>query len=252
MPDYKKMRAVIGALIPLLSFILVGSALFSQDWYGGRAEYGTESTIGWWNATVEYDLFNGTVWVGENDNFVGAPHYTRYVFNYTGSSQFMVLSSAICLLSSMVLILSSFVFGLLSGFRIVGGGMPLMLCVLALVLVVVPGLVMHQRIEEIANSDLEYLQPVIEEDIPSDEIHMLNTNVTHGSAFDLLLYSVPGLVISPLLFIGIRREKLPTSDKLASNFFKDDEEEIASKKRRSRVVKDTSKEEVKSGSLFDD
>lgn len=251
MMDINRIRAMVGALIPLLSFAFIGSGIIINDWYSGDAVRGTEQEIGWWNSTVDYGAFNGTIWVGENDNLVGVPDYEKYTMNYTGSDRIVILGPITGYLIAMVLCLVTLVFGLLTATRITGWRLPTVICAAACVIALFSTALMYSGIPGIVRSDLDDLRPVIEEAIPEDEMYMLENNLTHGESFTWILLGIPGVLISPFLFIGIKRQKLPPASKIADNFFLDEPEAEIEHKRIKRVKKERSID-VRSGSLDND
>lgn len=252
MMDINRIRAVIGALIPLLSFAFIGSGMIINDWYTGHAERGTEEEIGWWNATVDYGAFNGTIWVGENDNMIGIPYYAEYTMNYTGSDRMVILGPILGYIIGMVLCLVTLVFGLLTATRMVGWKLPFGTCLAAFLLVISSILLMYIGMPEVVRSDLNDLGPDIEYAIPEEEMHMLEENLTHGESFVWLYFGIPGLLVSPLLFIGIKREKLPPASKIADNFFLEEEEKKEKKPKGKKKKEPVRRGEVKAGSLDDE
>jgi hypothetical protein len=248
--DINRLRAVAGALIPLLSFAFIGSGIIIDDWYSGEAVRGTEAEIGWWNATVDYGAINGTIWVGENDNLIGIPDYEKYEMNYTGSDHFYVQGSIMGQLLTMLLCMATFVFGLLTATRITGWKLPSMICIAALVISLASTTLIYTGIPGIVRDDLDELGTRIGDDIPEDEMHLLKDNLTHGESFTWIFIGTPGLLISPLFFIGIKRQKLPPASKIADNFFLDDTEE---REVRSKTVKmkTVNINEITTGSLDD-
>ena len=255
--DINRIRAVIGAIIPLLSFAFLGSGIITNDWYSGEAERDTEADIGWWNATVDYGAFNGTIWVGENDNLIGLPDYERYTMNYTGSDRALVLGPVLGLLASMMLCLITLVFGLLTASRIVGWKIPFVICSTAFLITLISVIVLYTGIPDIADSDLDELRLVFDDAIPEDEMHILENNLTHGGSFTWIYGGLPGLLVSPLLFIGIKRQKLPPSSRIEDNFFLDKKESLNRKEkmeipRRPRTPRSKKVQKVTSGSLDDD
>jgi hypothetical protein len=101
------------------------------------------------------------------------------------------------------------------------------------------------------DSDLQELRPQIEIAIPEDEMHMLESNLTFGDSFTWAAAGIPGLLVSPLLFIGIERQKLPSRSKIADNFFVEEERGREPKKKIPRK-EEVSIVGVQSGSLDDD
>jgi hypothetical protein len=248
MMDINRIRAVVGALIPLLSFAFIGSGIIINDWYSGEAVRGTEGEIGWWNATVDYGAFNGTIWVGENDNLFGVPEYERYVMNHSGSDSINVMGPIMGHLITMVLCLITLVFGLLTATRITGWRLPTVICASACVIALFSTALMYSGFPDIVRSDLDELKPVIEDAIPEDEMHMLENNLTHGESFTWIFIGIPGLLISPLLFIGIKRQKLPPESKIADNFFVNGSEEPIVRSEKKKLITEP-EEGVQGGSL---
>ena len=248
MMDIHKTRALIGAIIPLLSFAFIGSGIIIDDWYSGEAVNGTEEEIGWWNATVDYGAFNGTVWVGENDNLIGLAVYEKYTMNYTGSDSIVVHGPIFGYFIGMILCLITFVFGLLTATRIVGWKLPFGACCAAFIIVLSSITLIYTGIPKIVGSDLDELRPVIEDAIPEYDVEMLENNLTHGDSFSWVLLGLPGLLISPFLFIGIKRQKLPPASKIAGNFFLDGSKKKIRPKRKKKV-EPLDRSGVKAGSL---
>lgn len=248
MSDSRRIRAVIGALVPLISVAFITSAVIADDWYSGSAERGTESEIGWWNSSVDYDLFNGTIWVGENDNLLGIPGYQVYTLNYTGQQQTVVTISWVGISLGIVLSLVTIVFGSLTAFRKVNGILPFLTGITAVIMIAIPGLLLYSELPKIVESDLELLRPELAEDIPEDEMHMLETNLSHGNSFKLLLLSMPSLIAAPLFFIGFHREGYLSSKRLAKKFYKDPDVESF---QRERPVKTRNQNVVRRGSLYE-
>ncbi|MGA1819952.1 MAG: hypothetical protein ACMUHU_02970 [Thermoplasmatota archaeon] len=216
-------RSAAGAIISLIAFACIGAVLITNDLYSGSAEMGTEEDMGWWYSEVDYSFMNGSVWVGENDNLVGNPDYTEYVFNYTGTDRSVIFLSIAGFSAGIILSLTTFVFGLLTSFRKVSWLLPFLTGIASFALVLAPLIALHNMVPDIVDSDIEHLGPFISESIPPEQMDNLTGNLSRGGSFFWGYLSLPFIVSGPLLMIGIRRERNPSTARLAYHFFIDDE-----------------------------
>ncbi|MBN1540263.1 MAG: hypothetical protein JW939_08980 [Candidatus Thermoplasmatota archaeon] len=225
MSDLNQARAVAGALLALLASSFTAAALISNDLYTGNAEMGAQQETGWWDADVQYGFFNGTVWIGENDNLFGIPNYTLYEIENTGKEGKLIAASVILMSCGAILALITSVLGMLISFKRVSWVLPLFTGMLSIFLVLLPMIALYNVVPVKVEDDLEALDPSISEAIPEDEMDNLEGNLSRGSSFFWGFLSVPFLTAAPILMAGIKRERAPSKAALMRNFFKEGEHE---------------------------